>query len=344
MNSSKIDVSINYYGKPYQTIVTLLTLWKHSRQHIDKIYLVIEKQQPFGQYGSIKTLQWALRELPIQYYFPTHFYYHGCPPIDSLGDPAIRFGLKYQYGLENTDKLFHFLSHNDCLYQADLLGMMLTRVNESGEEIAGVGMIGQCWNCPALHAGLCDGSRFGSFRPSTAEYETLLKEQSRAISINPAREAIHYDLIAKGQTYPLPECRLNEYACLVNTELYQTLTKPNGKIPPLGAAWQGTDWGTVWFYDMVNAGYEFIHFPFEPHMIHAPFTPKKSGHVSDHDSIEYFKTEKNARQFLREELPKALSLPPSVRLSAAIHQKLAETRSLYKKTKAFIYLLEKYFR
>ncbi|GHB84213.1 hypothetical protein [Persicitalea jodogahamensis] len=334
MSINKVDVSVNYYGKPYQTIVTLLTLWKHSRQHIGTIYLVIEKNQPYQQYGGVKLLQWALKQLPVEYYYPVHFYYHGSPPIDSLGDRDTRYGLKYQYGLENTDKKFHFLSHNDCLYQADLLGMMLEQVNDAEEEIAGVGMIGQCWNCPALAAQKCDGSRFEQFQPKPQEYRDLLNKYLNVISLPPAREAIHYNLIEKGQTYPLPECRLNEYACLINTELYQKLAYPKGKMLPLGAAWHGTDWGTVWFYEMVNSGYKFLHFPFDPHMVHAPFTPAKSGHVSDNNPEEYSKTEENAHQFLQKDFPELAYIPSMVRFSIALNKPWTIIRRFFEKAKA----------
>ena len=317
MNITKVDVSVNYYGKPYQTIVTLLTLCKYSRQHIENIYLVVEKQQPFDQYGEFKLLKWALKDLPVHYYFPDHFYYHGSPPIESLNEADKRYGLKYQYGLEKTDKVFHFLSHNDCLYKADLLGMMLQQVKKSEGEVAGVGMIGQCWNCPALFAQVCDRSRLEQFHPSAEEYLNIMEQYP--VPMASARKAIHYNLIKRGYTYPLPECRLNEYACLVNANLYQQLTQPRGVILPLGAAWHGTDWGTVWFYSMVNAGYKFIHFPFEPHMAHAPFTPAKSGHVSDHDSIEYYKNEENAQQYLQKEFPAAVAFPLKVRLAAMLY-------------------------
>lgn len=335
MKTHKVDISINYYGKPYQTLVTLLTLWKHSRHHIDTIYLVIEKQQPYTQYGVIKTMQWALRHLPVRYRYATHFYYAGSPPLASLNDPEMRYGLKYQYGLEKTTNKFHFLTHNDCLYKDDLLGMMLEQVSDSGEEIAGVGMIGQCWNCPAFFAKVCDGSRFERFRPTPAELLNLVNQYP------PPRASLHYDLIEQGYTHPLPECRLNEYACLVNAEQYQKLTQPNGKIVPLGAAWHGTDWGTIWFHDMVNLGYKFVHFPFEQHMTHAPFTPSKSGHMSDHDPNEYQKTEENAWHYLQKEFPEALQVPLTVKLAAFLYQCQAITQRLPGKAKGYIRSLRK---
>lgn len=330
MKTNKVDVSINYYGKPYQTLVTLLTLWKHSQQHIGTIYLVVERQQPYDQYGSIKMLQWALRRLPIQYYFAKRFYYHGSPTTDLLDDPQIRYDLKYQYGLEKTNKRYHFLSHNDCLYKEDLLGSLIAQTNASEEEVAGVGLIGQCWNCPAFSAQLCDGSRFEEFRPTTAENLALVDRYE------PPRAAIHYALIEAGYNHPLPECRLNEYACLVNADQYKALTVPIGKILPLGAAWYGTDWGAVWFYNMVNAGYKFINYPFEPQMTHAPFTPTRSGHTSDRDSDEYFKIEIKAREYLAVEFPTVLTVPIPILYKTWLYQSQVDTIKQLKKLKSRI--------
>ena len=42
----KIDVCVNVFGKPYQTITTIKTLLDHSSQHIDKIYIIEESAQP----------------------------------------------------------------------------------------------------------------------------------------------------------------------------------------------------------------------------------------------------------------------------------------------------------
>src|SRR5665647_1201839 len=42
----KVDVAINYFGKPYQTLLTIESLLEHSDRHLDLIYLIKEPQQP----------------------------------------------------------------------------------------------------------------------------------------------------------------------------------------------------------------------------------------------------------------------------------------------------------
>jgi hypothetical protein len=286
----KVDVCINYYGKPYQTAVTLLSLWKHSSRHIDKVFVIIEKVQPYDEYGSVPLLKYVLKDLPVEYVYPKHFYYAGCPPLSWLDDPEKRYGLKYQFAFENSTSKYLFLTHNDCLYNSDLIGKMLPSMQD--EKVAGVGLIGQCWNCPAMSAKLCNGDKFESYKPNAKELREL------TIKYSPPREEIHLELIDNGFVHPLPECRLNEYACLINVEAYQRNVFPKGDILPLGGNWHGTDWGTIWFYEMYNRGYQFIHFPFEPDMIHAPFSNNGSGHVADSDLDLYKQTENQAHDYL----------------------------------------------
>ena len=45
----KIDVAINVYGKPWQTLVSLKSLLKVSAKYIDKIYFIEENKQPFNE-------------------------------------------------------------------------------------------------------------------------------------------------------------------------------------------------------------------------------------------------------------------------------------------------------
>ncbi|GAA4438986.1 hypothetical protein GCM10023091_20520 [Ravibacter arvi] len=286
----KVDVCVNYYGKPYQTAVTLLTLWKHSSRHINKIFLVIEKIQPYYQYHVIPLLKYYLRNLPVTYVYPRYFYYAGNPDESWLTDPEKRYGLKYQYALEHSDQQYLFMTHNDCLYEEDLLGNMLQKATE--KNVAGIGLVGQCWNCPAFKAQLCDSTRFENFIPSRDQLKELVDKY------NPPRAEIHYKLIGEGLIHPLPECRLNEYACLINVPLYQQNVVPKGDVLPFGGSWHGTDWGAIWFHSMVNKGYRFINFPFEPLMKHAPFSANGSGHRADSENDLYNSTEDDAKAYL----------------------------------------------
>jgi hypothetical protein len=290
----KVDICMNYYGKPYQSIVTLRSLWQQSSEHIDRIYVIIEKKQPHDRYDSIAILKFYLRDLPIIYFTPAYFYLGvGSPPTDWMEDPEKRYGLNFQYAFEHSDKEFLFVTHNDCLYKSDLLGKMLFSLEASGGKgVAGIGLIGQCWNCQAFSAKLCNSEVFEQYRPDKAELVQL-------VDTYPApRTKIHHSLIDMNHIHPLPECRLNEYACLINTRIYNKEVMPKGNVVPFGGSWHGTDTGAAWFYDMFNMGYEFINFPFEPHMTHAPFSVTGSGHMNDSNEDFYNRSETNAYNYL----------------------------------------------
>jgi hypothetical protein len=292
---TKVDVCMNYYGKPFQSVVTLKTLWAESGRHIDKIYVIIEKEQPHNLYDSIALLKYLLKDLPVIYFTPKAFYYGvGSPPLEALQDPEQRYGLNFQYAFEKTDKEFLFITHNDCLYKSDLLGKMLQSLDSSANQpsVAGIGLIGQCWNCPAFSAKLCNSDHFPLYKPSSTELIDIIE------SFPTPRKSIHYDLIGRGNIHPLPECRLNEYACLINASLYNKEVMPNGNVVPFGGSWHGTDTGAAWFYDMVNLGHQFINFPFEPHMTHAPFSVTGSGHMNNTDLELYNQAENQAYEYL----------------------------------------------
>ena len=67
-----VDVIINVYGKPWQTICTLKTLMKYSGHHIDKIFLIKEKEQPYNE-----NIDWVFS------YFVSQPYSHMLPNMMS---------------------------------------------------------------------------------------------------------------------------------------------------------------------------------------------------------------------------------------------------------------------
>lgn len=291
----KVDVCLNFYGKPYQTIVTLSSLWEHSKKHIDRIFIIVERQQPHNHYNGVYILKHYLKDMPITYFTPKYFYDGvGSPPVEWLQDPEKRYGLNFQYALEKSDKNLMFITHNDCLYKEDLLGKMLARLKaeKTVEKVAGIGLIGQCWNCPAFEAQVCDSNRFHEYQPDSHQLTNLIEK------FPPVRRAIHEQLIDNGYLHPLPECRLNEYACLINVPYYNKEVYPGSNVRPFGGSWHGTDTGAVWFYEMYNLGYKFINFPFEPAMIHAPFADNGSGHKGNSNQSLYQRTEAAAREYL----------------------------------------------
>jgi len=69
--AEKVDVIINVYGKPWQTLCTLKSLMLHSGEHIDKIYFIEEREQPYGD-----NVKWVLNEFDNIIHYIYVFYIH----------------------------------------------------------------------------------------------------------------------------------------------------------------------------------------------------------------------------------------------------------------------------
>lgn len=232
-----VDVTIHAWSKPFQTLCTLKSLLKHSGQHIDNIYLTVPK----GLSPSTNII-W------IQNYFTNLIMYHapvkiliGYDIYDKLDytDENNRLSLPFQHGFEKSDKKYVFVTHADNLYTGDVIGHLLGKI----EDAAGIGLIGMCWNCPMNYAGFCDHNKFETFRPT----------YSQVLGINNTHPFIRKHSIDREHPMPLPECRLNEWSCLIDRE----------KLIEHGFPYFGlfgnADFACKWFHSMVVKGHRFIN-------------------------------------------------------------------------------------
>lgn len=297
--AAPVDVSIVYFGKPYQTLVSLLSLLKYSRQHIDTIHISVECKQPHGDINGVYIVLEGLKNYKVQLYYPNQFYQLGPLEYEQVKqDENLRWSLPYQYALEKSTNQYLFILHNDMLFHADMIGDMFEK-GFSKHKLAGAGSIGQCWSCPANWDNKCSGSKQEAYVPSQAE----------AIAVHEAhatpRQKLDLEIIRSGRVYPLPECRLNEYSCLVNLENYRRNTLPAGDSRCFGGVWNGADLGTSWFYDMVNRGHRFQHFVLEDYALHSPFNPIGQGSQDYSKADSYRICESRAKEHLKEhyELP-----------------------------------------
>lgn len=287
-----VDAAISVYGKPYQTAVTLFSLVKHSGAWIDKIYFTQERKQPDGV--DLKPLKRALRELgkPVVYYRPWFWFWYNNelqhPRLLRL--PWFRQAIRYQYAWEHTDKDSLLVMHNDTRFSGDLVGAYLGQLSNH----AGIGQIGQCWNCPAFAAGKCSSARYQQYRPSHAELDELLT------AYPPIRPHLYALTQPPAAAWPLPECRLNEYVALLNLKVTRPMVMPRGDKIPFGL-YGGLDTGILWFREMNQAGLTFKHLDFAPWATHAWANGINSGHRALFDKSIYATEEELARTVLEEE-------------------------------------------
>ncbi|MFN3380260.1 MAG: hypothetical protein ACK41O_12450, partial [Runella zeae] len=97
--SKKVDVSIAFYGKPYQAIITIKTLMKYSGQHIDKIYISRERLQPHNDYiGIYKIIDYFRNtDVKLEIQYPHHFLGLGVSDYErAKNDTRFRHSILYQ--------------------------------------------------------------------------------------------------------------------------------------------------------------------------------------------------------------------------------------------------------
>jgi hypothetical protein len=289
-NSPLVDVIVNVYGKPYQTAVSLWSLMKFSEKHIGKIYVILEKKQPEG-FDEI-LLRKLLVGLPVEIYTPPFFFgwwegrRKGLVNQILLWFKSYRNSIRYQYAWEKSKAPFLFLMHNDMLIFDDLIGHYLSKIGPH----AGIGQIGQCWNCPAFGTH-CDGDRYWDYRPTPQEVVDLYESR-------PEGRAKVHGLVGIDQiSWPMPECRLNEHAALIQMSVVKPATSPIGSILPIGIK-NSIDIGIQWFQGMSLAGYRMVNESYESFAKHAWTNGTDCGHASLFDQDQYAREEEIAKQEL----------------------------------------------
>ena len=297
-----VDVAMSVYGKPYQTAATLASLLHHSGQHIGTIWFQEELEQPYG--ANVGGLPALFPGRNFNVFRPHHHLGYSHVRPEQLKEERDRHSIRYQLAWERTDKDYLFICHNDTLYTSDTVGGMIERLNTG--VYTGVGWVGQCWNCPAHAAGVCDGDRYETYRPT---YEEALA----VVAAHPKPRTL-VEAIDRGQPAPLPECRLNEFGCLINLRKCRQDTMPFGPALPFGHF--DLDVGTEWFGSLTRRGHRFLNW--YDGMNHALFADG-AGHPSNTTAERYTLGETRARAYLAEhfsDLVRLIDQPAPRALSA----------------------------
>lgn len=284
----KVDVCLNVYGKPYQTIITLKTLLNHSRYLIDKIYLILESKQPVG--FDIEFIKKEVNYENLIIFTPKHYLYIYPTNLQRfLVEEDYRLSVRYQYGIENTTKDYLFIMHNDVLFHDDVVGAFLNEIDGH----AGVGQIGQCWNCPMFYEKKCDGDKIQNFKPN---YEEVMEDTKKYPL---SRTYIHQRKIDKNIPMPLPECRINEWCCLLDMKIYKKETLPQGTCVPFGGHFK-IDTADEWFRQMFLNGYKFKNVDINKWCTHGYFSEINRGNPSMLDNKIYLRDEDLAKKYYSE--------------------------------------------
>ena len=305
--SDNIDVAMNIFAKPYQTALSVLSLLKHSGGHVGNVWLQFE---PYGSQYDIVSPYAIAQYLSgkigdrCRVFQPDYWLDLNAADPARLHEAAYRYGIRYQYAFEHSTSRRLFLMHNDVLILQDVLGFMREQM---GEAVA-VGHLGQCWNCPAhtedltrevLGRGPCGPDQYLDFRPDYGQLQQLYAlAHQRNIFARPYDRG--FAGIFDQQPWPLPECRINEWACLLDLEASRPVCVPNGPVLPPGAYRQCgpvcLDIGVEWFRGMHARGRYARHVDLSRHLKHWVGTGKVTAR-------RYALAEENALKILLTSFP-----------------------------------------
>lgn len=307
----KCDVAINIFAKPYQTSLSILSLIKMCQEHINTLWLQFEPVGSCFDTVSPYTIISYLKEkklVDVKIFQPKYWLGRNVADRSRFEEEDYRLSLRFEYAMEYSKSRYLFVMHNDVFIQKDIVGDLLSQI---GDAFA-IGSLGQCWNCPAgkedvvqrvLHRSACTPQTYQSFQPSFAELQALYAEADKGRYF---KRSYSDDLVTHfaSQPWPLPECRINEWACLIDLQKTRPLTIPFGNALPFGAFEQcgncSLDIGVSWFRAMHAHGLFAKHVAIYQSLVHFVGTGHKS-------RLRYTQAEDKAKRLLRVFFPDFLS-------------------------------------
>ena len=220
----KIDVAIQSFKKPELLLYTLLSLKKVSQDKIDQIWIQDDSDDPevVDFYKSQVFLN-ALWPWKINIKANTQRGGWWFTPVDGLypaylspfkrllfslrakyrgtGFSLKRENSRYQWAIDNTDKSYLFIIHDDIVFYEDLIESMIYKF-ENNTNLAIVGDLGQCWRCEYSRQG-CNSDKVNSgYRPS-----------------------LNWPDIEVGMSGHRWPCRINEWCCVISTSAASSIEK-----------------------------------------------------------------------------------------------------------------------
>lgn len=280
-NKGKVDVAINVHKRPIASYLALKSLIRNCENDIDRIYFIDDNHE-LVDYSNI--LNDVDLKYHLEYFKPKYNFWTNPINLQKIEDEEYRHSIRYQYAIEKTDKEFLFIMHDDIVVNGNIIKDLRDNIGDC----IGIGEIGQCWNCPAKKLGKCVSEKFEEYKPS---YEELFEMYSSDL---PPRWKNCLGKYFQQFPWPLPECRLNEYACLIN------INKNNFKeFPFFGTVTQVDnlilDTATGWFRKNIYKGYKFKHFDIYKDIYH-----EKGGHGTFFNNEDYEKREEKCKYILKE--------------------------------------------
>lgn len=307
-SSADVDVAVNIFAKPWQTALSMLSLVEQSGKHINELWLQFEPAgSRFDEITAYHIAEYLQKELGRKCNIsqPESWLAREVPTREKMRDPVYRSSIRYQTAFENSRSRLLFLTHNDVYVFKDIIGALKDNM---GDAFA-IGRLGQCWNCPASNAEImaetmrmppCTPLTYYNVRPDFTQLALMYKKaRQKGIFARPYEEG-DFSPEFRDQPWPLPECRVNEWACLINLDKTRPFTIPFGDAWPPGAFGEcgghNLDVVVPFFRAMHARGMKAAHLEVNDYLKHWVGTGKKS-------RLRYTQAEDNAKKILAKKYP-----------------------------------------
>lgn len=260
----KIDVAIQSYKKPESMIYTLLSLKKFCGELVDTIYInddcsndgTVDYYLSEDLKNRLKPIKLKVRsnikpskytytlmtkELYNKKSFVQKMQLQGHKLINRLRWMPTEDDIRYQWAINNTDKKYLFIIHDDIKFYDNILRLYKT-VIDSDDNMAIVGDLGGARLCPFGPCG--EHNKCSPLKIMNGNYPC------KKWPITGMRSIIH-PILGRYKR----DCRINEWCCLIRVDVARKLTSEYGIC--FGNYEGGGDVGTYWFEKIIKLGYRF---------------------------------------------------------------------------------------
>ncbi len=252
---NKVDVAIQSFKKPESLIYSLLTLHQQSKDLVDTVWINDDQSPPeilkaYKSDALLKALHpWKINVRRnnhrmgwwlsfVKGYKPTYltyrymffrmlwnFYKNKSIFVD-------REDLRYQWAIENTDKEYLFIMHDDISFNGDIIALYLNAIKNLPNPGI-VGDLGQCWRCAYQAVGCNPEKICAGYRPSQQWPNTKLDKNDHKWA-----------------------CRINEWSALLKVTAAKQIAQKHKVF--FGNYDDRADLSAFWFSKLVEEGMTFI--------------------------------------------------------------------------------------
>lgn len=248
-----VDVAVQSYMKPELLLRALLSLKRYSAEHIDSVWINDDQSDGWvvDAYRSPEFTQalapwkihirqnhcrmgWWYR--PVQNLRPRYMpmrrrlrhWWNGVrkPEFSAVE----RHDIRYQWALDNTEKPFVYIIHDDMVFKGDVVGVYLKAIAHLRRPSV-VGELGQCWRCEWAKQGCTPAEVVRGRLPS-----------------------VNWPASRSNTAHPWP-CRINEWSALVSVDAAREIEAKHGIL--FGNYDNKGDVGAFWFAAANQQGFQF---------------------------------------------------------------------------------------